>query len=301
MQEDKLNGIVTFLAVVEAGNFSTAAARAELTRSAVAKSVAKLEARLGVRLFHRTTRTLTLTDEGARYYEHCSDLMASLKEVEAALLGDKQEPQGRVRISAPVVFGRRCVAPVVRSIIREHPGMKVESEFSDRLVDVIAEGFDLTVRIGPLADSASLVARKIGSQQMAIFAAPAYAARHGIPSSISELKGHRAILYGKASQDRSWPVRNEQGQTVRILLDGREGYDDLQAVADSAIAGGGLAWLPRWLGMPYVVTQELVMVMDSDQVAPMDVHVLWGQTRFLPYRTRILIETLCRDVPAILG
>lgn len=164
MLEDSFSGIATFLAVVEAGSFATAAARIRVTRSAVAKSIARLEARLGVRLFHRTTRQQTLTAEGSRYFEHCSRLMADLRDVESAIHDGRHGLEGRVRISAPVLFGRRCVAPVLRSLIRTHPQLELEAEFTDRVVDVLADGVDLAVRIGPIADSTTLVARKIGSR-----------------------------------------------------------------------------------------------------------------------------------------
>lgn len=301
MFEDSLNGIVTFLAVVEAGSFAAAAARINVTRSAVAKSVARLEARLGVRLFRRTTRQQTLTDEGSRYYEHCRQWMADLRDVESALRDGRQEPEGRVRVSAPVLFGRRCVAPVLRSLVRRHPRLVLEAQFSDRVVDVLAEGFDLAVRVGTLADSTSLVARKIGSQHMAIFASPGYLAAHGRPASVADLRRHTGIRYGRALQARSWPVCDVDGSSTEVLLEGRERYDDLQVVADSAVEGGGLAWLPRWLGAPYVASGELSLVMDSDRVQAVDIHVVWPQDRYLPLRTRLLIDALAAQVPVLLG
>lgn len=300
MFQDRLNGIATFLLVVETGSFAAAALRADVTRSAVAKSIARLEARLGVRLFHRTTRQQTLTDEGIRYYEHCSRVMADLKGVESALLDGRQEPEGRIRISAPVLFGRQCVAPVLRSLVRSHPRLEFDAEFSDRVVDLLGESFDLAVRIGALADSSSLVARKIGSQRMAIFASPAYLAAHGHPSSVAELRQHAGILYGRSIQSRTWRVRDVDGSSQDVLLEGRERYDDLQVVADAAIEGGGLAWLPRWLGAPYVAAGALQLVMDSDRVLSVDIHALWPRTKYLPLRMRLLVDTLVERVPGLM-
>lgn len=301
MREDRFNGVALFITVVEAGSFAAAANRVHLTRSAVAKAVARLENRLGVRLFQRTTRQQVLTDEGMRYYEHCCRLMAELRELESALHEGRQEVEGRVRISAPVLFGRRCVAPVLRGLVRVHPRLAVEAEFSDRVVDVVADGFDLVVRIGALADSGTLVARKLGEQRMAIFASPAYLAVHGRPSSLAELKQHTGILHVKSAATRSWQLRDASGTSHTLLLEGRERYDDLQVVADSAIAGGGLAWLPRWLGAPHVASGELVLVMDSDRVLSVDIHVLWPQNRHLPLRVRTLVDALTDQVPALLG
>ncbi len=301
MFEESLNGIATFLTVVEAGSFAAAATRVHVTRSAVAKSIARLEGRLGVRLFHRTTRQQTLTDEGGRYYEKCSRLMADLRDVESALRDGLQGLEGRVRVSAPVLFGRRCVAPVLRSLVRAHPRLELEAEFSDRIVDVLADGFDLAIRIGAIADSTSLVARKIGSQHMAIFASPDYLAARGCPSSVADLKQHTGILYGRSIQAQTWRVRDIDGSNREVLLDGQERYDDLQVVADSAIEGGGLAWLPRWLGAPYVASGELTLVMDSDRVLSVDIHAVWPQNRYLPLRTRTLIDTLAAQVPILMG
>ncbi len=301
MLEDSFSGVATFLAVVEAGSFTAAATRLHVTRSAVAKSIARLEARLRVRLFHRTTRQQALTDEGARYFERCRLLVSDLRDVESALQDGRGGVEGRVRISAPVLFGRRCVAPVLRSLVRRHPGLELEAEFSDRVVDVLADGFDLAVRIGPVADSTSLVARRIGSQHMAIYASPGYLAAHGQPGSLAELKAHRGVLYGRAGQASIWRVREADGTSQDIQLPGRERYDDLQVVADSAVDGGGLAWLPRWLGAPHVAAGELRLVMDSDRVLAVDIHAVWPRNRYLPLRTRALIDALSSQVPLRLG
>jgi DNA-binding transcriptional LysR family regulator len=300
MFEDNLNGIATFLTVVESGSFAAAAARINVTRSAVAKSIARLEGRLGVRLFHRTTRQQTLTDEGGQYYEQCGRLMADLRDVESALHDGRQGLKGRVRVSAPILFGRRCVAPVLRSLIHTHPQLEVQAEFSDRFVDVLADGFDLAIRVGPIADSTSLVARKIGTQHMAIFASPEYLAANGSPSSVADLAQHTGILYGRSSQARAWSIRDADGARRDILLHSRERYDDLQVIADSAVEGGGLAWLPRWLGAPYMASGKLMLVMDSDRVEAVDIYAMWPQNRYLPQRTRTLIDALATQVPILM-
>ena len=289
-----------FLASVEAGSFAAAATRMNVTRSAVAKSIIRLEARLSVRLFHRTTRRQTLTDEGVRYYEQCSRLMAGLKAAESALREGKKGLDGRVRVSVPVLFGRRCVAPVFRSLLRTHPGLEIEAEFSDRVVDVVADGFDLAVRIGPIEDSSCLVARKIGSQHMAVFASPDYLAKNGVPSSVADLEKHLGILYGRSSQPRPWSIRDLGGASQAVLPSSRECYDDLQVVADTAVEGGGLAWLPRWLGAPYLASKQLAIVMDSDRVLSVDIYAVWPQNRYLPLRTRTLIDALVEQIPNML-
>src|SRR5882724_11319726 len=149
---ERLSGIAAFVQAVEAGSFAQAAERMQMTRSAVGKSIARLEERLGVRLFHRTTRRQSLTHDGQAYYERCVRVLAELE-------AGRREPSGRLRVSAPVIFGRRCVSPVLLSLARKYPGLAVDVSFSDRVVDLIEEGFDLAVRIGTLPDSGSLAAR----------------------------------------------------------------------------------------------------------------------------------------------
>lgn len=227
--------------------------------------------------------------------------MADLRDVESALHDGKQGLEGRVRVSAPILFGRRCVAPVLRALVRMHPSLELEAEFSDRVADVLADGFDLAVRIGAIADSTSLVARKIGSQHMAIFASPDYLAANGCPTSVDDLRQHTGILYGRSLQARTWRVRDIDGTSREVLLNGRERYDDLQVVADSAVEGGGLAWLPRWLGAPYVASGELTLVMDSDRVLSVDIHAVWPHNKYLPLRTRTLIDALAGQVPILMG
>ncbi|MCY0967266.1 LysR family transcriptional regulator [Parathalassolituus penaei] len=301
MTDTGLNDIPTFLDVVETGSFTAAAARHRVTRSAIAKSIARTEARLGIRLFHRTTRQQTLTDEGSRYYEHCRRWLAELRDMETALRDERQGAEGRVKISAPVLFGRHCVAPVMRELLRTHPRLDVAISFSDRVVDIADEGFDLAIRIGELPDSSSLIARPIGRQRMGIYASPVYLAAHGRPTTIEEIQAHTGILYGTASDHSRWRVLDHDGQQREIRMQGRQCHDDLQVIADAAIEGDGLAWLPCWLGNPYVKTGQLDSVMDYNRVLSFDIHVIWPRSAYLPYRTRLTIEALLERIPQRMG
>lgn len=299
--EDRFSGIVTFIAVVEAGSFAGAAFRMNLTRSAVAKSISKLEQRLGVRLFHRTTRQQTLTREGALYYEHCCAMAAGLDNLESELRDGQIGPEGKIRISCPVLFGRRCVAPVLRMLARQHARIHIETEFSDRVIDILTEGFDLSVRIGAIADSTTLIAKKIAVQRMAVFAAPAYLRTHGTPQIAADFLHHHGILYGRAAQVQPWTIKDDKGAILDITPPSREIYDDLQVIADSAVEGGGLAWLPGWLGAPYLESGQLQLVMGSERVQPVDIHIVWPKSKYLPHRTRLLIDALAEQVPQMMG
>ncbi|MCF3470376.1 LysR family transcriptional regulator [Stenotrophomonas maltophilia] len=291
MADDGLGGITQFVAAVEHGSFAAAAQRLGVTRSAVAKAVSKLEARLGVTLFNRTTRQQALTVEGTQFYEHCQRMMGELRALEASLRQGEQWVQGKVRISAPSLFGRYCVAPLLRELLESHPGLELDVQFSDQVEDLIASGFDLAIRIGPLADTTSLVARLVTHQRMAIFAAPGYLRQHGTPRNAEDLRSHWAVTYGRGASIPPWMIA-DAGQLVPVQVRSRERYDDLQVVADAAVAGAGLAWMPRWLGMPHVESGALKLVMDSDRVPSIEIHLLWPRTRFLPTRTRAVIEGL---------
>ena len=298
---DRLTGIDTFVQAVDAGSFALAAERLGLTRSAVGKTIARLERRLGTRLFLRTTRQQSLTEDGQAYYERCVRALAELDAAEAAFDSGRREPAGRLRVSVPLLFGRHCVAPVLAGLAQKYPKIQVEISFSDRVVDLVEEGFDLAVRIGPLRDSATLAARRLGSQAMGICAAPAYLAQRGTPRTLAEFEGHTAIVYGLNGSSAQWRVRDESGELREPVIASRLRLDDVQAIADAAVAGHGLAWLPCWLMARYLASGELVLVTSSRNTVAADVHAVWPQSRYLPTRTRVAIDGLVERVAGMLG
>jgi DNA-binding transcriptional LysR family regulator len=298
---ERLNGIADFVLAVEAGSFALAAERMQLTRSAVGKSIARLEQRLGVRLFNRTTRQLSLTEDGQAYYERCTRALAELDAAAASLNAGKGAPRGRLRVSVPVLFGRYCVAPVLLELAREHSELAVEVSFSDRIVDLLEEGFDLAVRVGTLPDSASLAARRLGTQRMVICAAPAYLVEHGCPMSFEELSTHRAISYRRGGQVMPWNVRDAAGQVRELRVETRLSFDDLQAITDAAVAGAGLAWLPCWLIGAQLRSGALKLVMDSERVLAREIHAVWPRTRYLPSKTRAAVDALAARIPPMIG
>ncbi len=234
-KDDKLADIATFIKVVEAGSFALAAQRLDLTRSAVGKSVARLEARLGLRLLHRTTRAQTLTDEGQGYYERCLRALAELEAAEADLDAGRHEPRGRLRVSVPIALGHYCVAPVLFELARRHPHLQIDISFGDRFVDLIDEGFDLAVRIGELDDTPTLAACRLGTQHLSFGAAPAYLARYGAPANIDDLAAHAGIGLSRAGSVMAWDVVAKDGQ--QLLMHSRLSMDDIQAGAGAAIDG----------------------------------------------------------------
>ncbi len=297
---ERFDSIELFVAAAESGSFAQAAERLRVTRSAVAKSIGRLERKLGVRLFQRTTRSQSLTDDGRSYYERCVRALSELDQAEAVFAARRSEPSGRLRVSVPVLFGRKCIAPVLTRLARQYPALSVEVSFSDCVVDLVEEGYDLAVRVGTLQDSSTLAARRLGRQRMAICAAPSYLAAHGTPTTLAEMAERDCIVYSQGGRCAPWRVR-EGEEVLELRAVSRLAFDDLQAIADAAIAGAGFAWLPCWLLAPHISSGELTLVMDSDRVLGRDIHAVWPKTRHLPIKTRAAIDMLAVHVPGMLG
>ncbi len=294
---DRFDGIQTFVQVVESGSLTLAAERLHLTRSAVGKALARLESRLGARLLLRTTRSQKLTEEGQSFYEHCLRALAELDAAQSALDSGRQAPRGRLRASVPLAFGHHYAAPALLALVEHHPQLEVEVSISDRAVDLLHDGYDLAVRIGSLPDSDRIAARRLGEQRMVLAAAPAYLARFGRPADTAGLTGHRGIDYAGPGHSQCWSLTDPQGRLHTVHLTARARLDDLQAVADAAIAGVGIAWLPDWLLARYVQSGQLLRVLPDHHAAPMPIHAIWPQRRHLPARTRCAIDALVAAMP----
>jgi len=298
---ERLDGIAVFVDVAEAGSFALAAQRLGVTRSAVGKIIARLELRLGVRLFVRTTRRHNLTEDGQIYYERCIRALAELDAAEAAFDGGKRAPSGRLRISVPVLFGRRCIAPVILRLMQKYPALQIEMSFNDRVADLVEEGYDLAVRIGTLPDTSKLVARRLGVQRMGICAAPDYLAQHGWPKRMEDFARHQGVAYSSTGRAVPWQLQAADGQVEEVNIDCRLRLDDLQAITDAAVAGAGLAWLPCWMIWHELRDQRLSLVMGADQLVATDIHVVWPRARHLPSKVRAAIDALVEEVPQVLG
>ena len=294
---DGLTGIFVFVAAAEAGNFANAAQRLHLSRSAVGKTVGRLERRLGARLFHRTTRSQKLTEEGQAFYERCQRALAEISAGEAMLELGRQEAVGRLRVSAPVLFGRRCVAPILVELARRHPNLELELSFTDRTVDLVEEGFDLAIRNGALHSGPNLTARRIALQRMTVCASPSYLAAHGRPRSVEDLAEFDGVVYGQSGSRRWWPIPRSEGGVIEVSPRARLCFDDLEAIADAATAGFGLAWLPCWLIRDRVRAGALVPVLPDAPKLELESYALWPQTPRLPMRVRLAIDALAANLP----
>lgn len=298
---DTLKDIPVFVASVEAGSFAQAAVRLHLSRSAVGKSIARLEERLGVRLFHRTTRSQRLTDNGALFYERCLRALEEIRGAESQLETGKHQVSGRLRVAVPVLFGRQCIAPLLIELAQEHPGLELEMSFSDRVVDLVEEGFDMAVRNGALADSSVLVARRLGEHRMVLCAAPDYLLKNGQPQTVDDLRQHTAINYTRAGRVLPWQLMDYDGTSRTFIPRSSLNMDDLQAICDAALAGHGLAWLPCWMVIKEIQQGDLVPLLKQAPDVRFDVHAVWQQTPHLPLRVRIAIDMLVKRLPAAMS
>ena len=294
---DRLGGIAAFVQVTESGSFALAAERLNLTRSAVGKSIARLEQRLGVRLFHRTTRSLSLTEDGQTFYESCLRALRELETAAAALESGRQTVSGRLRVSMSTVFGRHCVAPILLDLARRHSGLELDLSFNDRPVDLIEDGFDLAVRGGNVPDQSGLMMRRLGEQRMIVAAAPAYLAQHGTPQRLADLAEHEGVVYGRGSHTKSWLFKGPEGKLVEQLIRCRLRLDDVEALVDAAISGAGIGWLPCWLIAPHVKSGALIPVLSPDLSVGYPMYAVWPQTPHLPLRLRVAIDALAAQLP----
>ncbi|CRM68716.1 MULTISPECIES: LysR family transcriptional regulator [Pseudomonas] len=288
MSTPRFDGVELFLQIVESGSLSAAAERLNLTRSAVGKGLARLEARLGTCLLQRSTRRQRLTEDGQAYYEHCLRALAELEAAESVLESGRQQPRGRLRASLPLAFGHHYAAPALWGLMARYPDLEIDICFSDRMIDLTQEGFDIAVRIGPLPDTDRLSARRLGEQVMGLAASPAYLQRRGRIEHIEELAAHRGIAY------RSNNVHRSRLVTPLVL-------DDLQAVADATIAGVGLAWLPSWLIAHYALRGQLEAVLPDYREQPAPIHVIWPTAPHMPAKTRCAIDALVAATPSCLA
>ncbi|AZF51497.1 Transcriptional regulator, LysR family [Pseudomonas sp. R4-34-07] len=288
MTTPRFDGVELFVQIVESGSLSAAAERLNLTRSAVGKGLARLEARLGTCLLQRSTRRQRLTEDGQAYYEHCLRALAELEAAESVLESGRHQPRGRLRASLPLAFGHHYAAPALWGLMDRYPQLEIEISFSDRMTDLVQEGFDIAVRIGPLPDTDRLSARRLGEQVMGLAASPVYLQRRGPIAFIEDLSAHRGIAYRSNSAHRSRLV------TPLVL-------DDLQAVADAAIAGVGLAWLPSWLIAHYALRGQLAAVLADFREQPAPIHVIWPTAPHMPAKTRCAIDALIAATPSCLA
>ncbi len=291
-EQDPFLSVRHFVAVAQAGSFTAAALALGLTGSALSNSIVRLEARLGVKLLHRTTRRVSLTLEGEAYLASCLQAIQVLEETEQSFASGKQSPSVRVRIDLPAAFGRRHVLPILLELAGKHPQLDLSVSFNERKVDLIEANIDLVVRIGALEDQADLVARRLGEQKLVICGAPAYLARRGVPLTPDELSRHDCIIDWRSGHRHSWLLRNGAGKMEDYDIPVRYEMGDGEAVRAAALAGLGLVQIPTWLVREQLDAGSLVCVLNDQSGGEMPINVIWARSQHMPLKVRIVVDAL---------
>jgi DNA-binding transcriptional LysR family regulator len=293
---DRLTSMAVFVKAVDLGSFAAAAAVLDLSGPMVGKHIRALEERLGARLLNRTTRRQSLTEFGRAYYERCRAVLAEAEAADALAADQLGEPKGLLRVTLPVHFGRRCVAPILLRLAERYPKLDLDLSFSDRFADLADDDFDLAIRTGELRDRAGVMARRVASQRMIVCASPAYIEAHGRPHSIEDLAHHRAVVYRRSGRVRPWLIPRDGQAPAEITPLHRFRFDDLAAIAEAVAAGAGLAWLPSWLVREPLMSGALVRLLPEEPEYLYDVFAVWLQTPQIPPKLRAAIDVLAVEL-----
>lgn len=292
---DRLLEMQTFCAVVEAGSFVAASEAQGISRAAVSRYVGELESRLGVRLLHRTTRRLSLTGEGEIFYVRCRELLAGIEEAEAEITSRSDVARGVLRVNAPVSFGISHLAPLWGKFHTQYPDVELTIDLSDRIVDIVEEGFDLAIRIATL-QSSTLVSRRITSTRLMACASPEYLKAHGSPTEPAELSGHRIITYSNFTTGNDWPFHGPEGATsvrVRPWMYANNG----DTCCAAAVAGQGVVLQPGFLLHRDLEAGRLVELMPDYHSTELGVYAVYPTRKFVTPKVRALVDFLVSAFP----
>lgn len=292
-EQDPFMGVAVFVAAARAGSFTRAAERLGIGKSAVGKSIGRLEERLGFALFHRTTRLTRLTADGEAYLAACTSAIDEIGAAQTALSSQSQVLSGRLHIDMPVAFGRRVLLPVLIDIARPHPDITFTLTFTDATSDLLRDDVDLAIRFGALEDSSHLVARRLVTQERVIVASPGYQSMHGFPKTLAEVRGHRCVVGSLKGPPLAWFVR-EGGVDKRFVPPPTHQLSDGEAMVDAAVGGMGLAQLPISLVRGQLQAGSLEPLLQPYAGAGVDVHAVWPRRRQLSPRLRYVVDQLVR-------
>ncbi len=287
---DKFQEMRVFAAVVDAGSFVGASDALDMSKPAVSRYVADLETRLGVRLLHRTTRKLSLTEEGEVFHARCVELLGNIEEAESEITSRSGEATGQLKVSVPVSFGLLHLAPLWAEFMARHPKVVLDLTLSDRMVDLVEEGFDVAVRIARLPSS-SLVSRKLSSTRMILCASPAYLKTHGTPRRPSELAGHAILAYSLLSMGDSWEFEGPQGP-VAVKVEPRMRSNSGDTCRTVALRHQGLVIQPSFLVADDVKSGALVELMPDYRSIEMGIYAMYPTRKHVLPKVRLLIDYL---------
>lgn len=288
---DKLKQIEAFVDVIEKGSMARAALEQGLTPVVLGRRIDALEKRLGVKLMHRTTRHLTLTEQGTVFLDHCRKLLDELDRAEQEVSEGRHKATGHLVVSTPAAFGRKHVAPHAPSFLKANPEVQISFNLTDRVVDLVREGYDVGIRIGGAIDP-NFVAVKLATNRRVVCGTPAYFERHGIPRTLEDLEGHNCLAFNlQGGQQRGWFFQ-QNGKPVTIRVNGNLDCNDGELLHRWACEGLGLAWRSTWEIQSELASGELITVLDDYALPAYDIMAVYPQQRHLPAKIRFFIDWL---------
>jgi DNA-binding transcriptional LysR family regulator len=285
---DRLEAMSAFVAVVEQNGFAPAARRLGISPSAVTRLVAALEEQLGITLLRRTTRSMTLTDAGARYLERARRILSEVEEAERSAQAERNVPSGRLLVTAPATFGRIHVGPLMAAYLKRHTEVSGELLLSDRIVNLVEEGIDLALRIGQLDDS-TLMARRVGATRRVVVASPTYLAKHGVPQSPEELPAHDTITFGGFGDSVGWRVVVD-GVEQRVMVASRYTTNSADSAVWYAAEGGGLAMVLAYQAADAIKQGRLQIVLDQFERPALPIQFVYPASRLLSAKVRTFVD-----------
>lgn len=283
-------GIIEFVYVAEYESFTQAAKRIGISTAQVSRQVSALEQRLSIQLFYRTTRKVTLTEEGRIFYQHCRSVLDGLEEAKRAITNLQTKPQGKIKMTAPVAYGEKQILPLVSNFALQYSDVDVDAYLTNRQVDLVDEGYDLAIRIGKLSDS-TMMAKKLSKRTNYVCASPTYLDIHGIPHSISELNKHSCLL---GTPDH-WHF-SKQGKEISVRITGRLRYNNGYSLTDAALKGLGIVQLPDYYVESYLASGELISVLDHNRAPDERIWAMYPHNRHLSPKIRLLVDYLVEQL-----
>lgn len=283
--------MAVFVDVVELGSLSAAAAHRGVARSVITRQIATLESYLGLQLIIRSTRQQALTSAGEIYLERCKAILDLVERSEAELLEDQLKPKGNVHISLPLSFGLRQLSDLLMQFAQQYPEIHFDLHYSDAIIDVTNEGFDIAIRIAHELALSDIV-RKIGECKMCFVASPHYLEIKGEPQNLDELSDHECLQYSHHSR---W-VFFEDGKERSLLTKGRVRANNGDALAKASVAGMGISLLPDFIAQQYIKTKQLTPILKAFKQPPIGIYVVLPSNRYIPERIRLLIEYLAENI-----
>ncbi|EKM23737.1 MULTISPECIES: LysR family transcriptional regulator [Vibrio] len=292
---DQLSAMRAFVRVVQTGSFSATGREMNTSQTTISKKVAALEKKIGVKLLARSSRDHALTPAGTKYYQTCVDILGELDEAEAEARSEVASPQGTIRISAPVAFGRILLAPIMSEFFQRYPDIKVDLQLSDQHTDLISDGIDVAIRAKQLEDS-TLIARHLFDNPMLVLAAPNYLQQHGEPKTPEDLKQHNCLVYSRMKDINVWSF-TKQNQKHAVAVNGNFQSDNGDVLLEVALTGMGIVTLPIWMVEHHLKEGRLTQLMSDYTGQNLPFNAVYLQSRYTPLKVRCLIDYLKEKLP----